>query len=306
MRIDRVHMRNFKCFDEKSLELNSRFTLLVGDNGAGKTTILDALAVAAGVWLVKPPDSTLAGSGRNILPNEIRIIPTQEGDRAQFLERKPVSVEAEGEISGNRAKWCRQVRQDGVRTTNAEAKDALDIIDRHFSRVHAGESTLSPVVAYYGAGRAWLPSRGRTETRGTRNGPARRWAAFYDCFNERIRLNDLHAWFQREAIAFASRAGSWRPGYGVVKNAVLRCVPEADELWFDGDRAELVLSMDGEARTFSNLTRRPTHDGRSGCRHCHQGSDTEFLSRIGSEWNGIRRRTTTGSLAADTWVRLDR
>ena len=247
-------MRNFKCFDEKSLELNSQFTLLVGDNGAGKTTILDALAVAAGVWLVKPPDSTLAGSGRNILPSEIRIVPMQEGDRAQFLECKPVSIEAEGEIAGNRAKWCRQVKKEGSRTTNAEARAALEIIERHFSRVHAGECTLSPVVAYYGAGRAWLPSRGRTETRGTRNGPARRWAAFYDCFNERIRLNDLRVWFEREAIAFASRAGSWRPGYGVVKHAVLRCVPEADELWFDGDRAELVLSMDGEARTLSNLS----------------------------------------------------
>ena len=254
MKIDRIHVKNFKCFDEKHLELNSRFTLLVGDNGAGKTTILDALAVAAGIWLVRPPDSTLAGSGRNILPSEIRIVPKQEGDRAQFLERKPVSVEAEGEIAGRRAQWCRQVRYDGTRTSNAEAKDALEIIGRHFSRIQGGECALSPVVAYYGAGRAWLPSRGRTETRGRRNGPARRWEAFYDCFNERIRLNDLHVWFQREAIAFASQAGSWRPGYGVVKHAILRCVPEADELWYDGDRAELVVSMGGEARTFASLS----------------------------------------------------
>ena len=254
MRIDRVRIRNFKCFDEKHLELNPRFTLLVGDNGAGKTTILDALAVAAGVWLARPPDSTLAGSGRNILPSEIRIVPKQEGDRAQFFECKPVSVEAEGNIAGHRAQWCRQVRHDGTRTSNADAKGALRIIERHFSRIQGGERALSPVVAYYGAGRAWLPSRGRTGTRGRRNGPARRWEAFYDCFNERIRLNDLHGWFQREAIAFASRAGSWRPGYGVIKHAVLRCVPEADELWYDGDRAELVLSMGGEARTFGNLS----------------------------------------------------
>ena len=223
MRIDRVHVRNFKCFDEKNLELDSRFTLLVGDNGAGKTTMLDALAVTAGVWLVKPPDSTLAGSGRNILPKEIRLVSKQEGDRSQFLECKPVSIAAVGEIANRSVRWCRQVRQDGARTTNADAKAALEIIEGHFSRVQAGENVLSPVIAYYGAGRAWLPSRGRSEKGGKRNGPTRRWEAFYDCFEERIRLSDLHVWFQREAIAFASRAGSWRPGYDVVKRAILRC-----------------------------------------------------------------------------------
>ena len=72
MRIDRLRMWNFKRFADHTLELHPRFTLLVGDNGAGKTTILDALAVAAGIWLVKPPDSMLANSGRNILPKEIR------------------------------------------------------------------------------------------------------------------------------------------------------------------------------------------------------------------------------------------
>ena len=254
MRIDRVYIRNFKCFDEKCLELNPRFTLLVGDNGAGKTTMLDALAVAAGVWLVKPPDTTLVGSGRNILPNEIRLLAKEEGDRAQFLECKPVSVEAVGEIVGRSARWCRQIRQDGTRTTNAEAKAALEIIEHHFSRVQAGESDLSPVIAYYGAGRAWLPSRIRSEQGGRRNGPVRRWEAFYDCFNERIRLTDLHVWFQREAIAFASRSGSWRPGYDVVKRAILRCVPDADDLWYDGDRGDIVLSIGGEARTFANLS----------------------------------------------------
>ena len=31
-------------------------------------------------------------------------------------------------------------------------------------------------------------------------------------------------------------------------------MPEADELWYDGDRAELVISIGGEARAFANLS----------------------------------------------------
>ncbi len=59
MRIDRLELRNFKKFAAFELNLHPQFTLLIGENGAGKTSVLDAIAVALGVWLVEPPDSTL-------------------------------------------------------------------------------------------------------------------------------------------------------------------------------------------------------------------------------------------------------
>jgi len=253
MRIDRIEIQNFKRFERQTLDLHPHFTLLVGDNGAGKTTVLDALAVAAGIWLVKPPDSTLVNSGRSILPSEIRLKPVKEGDRTQFVESRPVSIGAQGEIAGELVEWRRQIREDGTRTTNADAEAALKIVTSVFERDRAGENILCPVIAYYGAGRAWLPSSTRTP-KGKSNGPARRWEAFYDCFEERIRLGDLQNWFQREAIAFANRGAKWRPGYQVVKHAVLRCVPDAEDLWFDGDRAEIVLSIEGNPQPFGNLS----------------------------------------------------
>ena len=110
------------------------------------------------------------------------------------------------------------------------------------------------MIAYYGAGRAWLPHRERYKTRIASNGPARRWAAFYDCLNERIRIADLNDWFHREAIAAVNRGGQFRPGFEVVRRAVMRCVPGADRMWFDGERSEIVLSIDGQAQPFSNLS----------------------------------------------------
>ena len=109
------------------------------------------------------------------------------------------------------------------------------------------------MLAYYGAGRSWLPSRNRRLKGTTGRGPARRWEAFYDCFEERIRLGDLQHWFRREMIAFA-RTGEWRPGYDVVKGAILNCVPGANDLWYDGDRTEIVLSIGEQAHTFANLS----------------------------------------------------
>ncbi len=254
MRIDQIQLQNFRCFETYELDLNPRFTLLVGENGSGKTTLLDALAVAAGVWLVKPPDSTLAKSGRNILPNEIRLRPKAEGDRVQLFECKPVSIKARGEIGDQRVEWLRQIRLNGSRTSYAGANAALKIIDRHFARVQDGEMILTPVVAYYGAGRSLLPSRDRSTNGRKSIAQSRRWEAFHDCFKERIRLGDLQNWFQREAIMFAVRGGTWRPGYTVVKSAILQCIPYADDLWYDGDRSEIAVSIGGKPQAFTNLS----------------------------------------------------
>lgn len=254
MRIDRLHVENFKKFATQDFDLHPHFTLLVGENGSGKTTILDALSIASGIWLVEAPDSMLYNSGRNILSTEIRLDPEKKGDRIQFQERRPVRVTATGRIGEHEnVSWTRQIRPDGKRTSNAEAKDALAYVNETYARDAASENVLCPVLAYYGAGRAWLSSNERVP-KPKPNGPARRWAAFYDCFSERIRFAELQKWFNRETTERGNRSGRWRPGFEAVKRAVLRCVPGAEDIWFDGDREQIVLSISGNPQPFDNLS----------------------------------------------------
>ncbi len=254
MRIDRLEIKNFKKFSDYTLDLHPQFTLLVGDNGTGKTTILDALAIAAGIWLVNSPDTTLNNSRRNILPSEIRLEAIESDTITQFIERKPVQIRAIGTINSQPVQWLRQIKTNGSRTSNTEAKQALEIISTLFQQVEAGAKIWLPIIAYYGAGRAWLPSNQRDPKATTHTSPARRWDAFYDCFEERIRIADLHTWFQKEAIASVNRQGQMRPGYKVVKFAILRCIPNADDLWFDPERSEIVVSIQGNPQPFSNLS----------------------------------------------------
>ena len=100
-----------------------------------------------------------------------------------------MSIKATGQIEDrDDLTWEHRIEQGKRRTINAGAKDALAVIKTAYERAGTAERVLLPVIAYYGAGRAWLAHRDRRKSRSASNGPARRWAAFYDCLNERILL----------------------------------------------------------------------------------------------------------------------
>jgi len=265
MRIDRLELRNFKKFVEQTFEFPrsvngspdaGSFHVLIGENGSGKTSVLDALAVALGVWLIKVPDSSLANSRRPIYPTEKRLELVQFGDRPLFQEAPgDVSIKAFGRIEDrDNLYWEQRIGEGKKRASNAETKEAIEVVQRAYARTRASENVVLPIIAYYGAGRARMPHHERSKAKAKSNGPTRRWGAFYDCLNDRIRLGDLASWFQSEAIAKGNRGGKNRPGFEVVCRAVLRSVPEADDVWFDGDRKEIVLSINANAQPLSNLS----------------------------------------------------
>jgi predicted ATP-binding protein involved in virulence len=233
---------------EKPFEFHRQFTLLVGDNGSGKTSVLDALAVALGLWHKGAP-----GSGwRNILPDEIRRVPVLAGDRIHFRPQLPSAITAEGKIGAREnLRWTRMIREGGTRTTNAEAREAENSI---MDMVQAAlqQRGLLPVPAYYGAGRAWSPTSKRPSGP-TSQRKSQQFDAYHNCLDTRIRDRELNEWFLFETVA-ANGHREGRPGFRAVKQAVLQCIPEADNLRYDSDLKEIVLSIGGFEQPFYNLS----------------------------------------------------
>lgn len=51
MKLNKIFINNFRCFEEATVSLDQHMTLLVGKNGVGKTAVLDAAAVAVSTFL---------------------------------------------------------------------------------------------------------------------------------------------------------------------------------------------------------------------------------------------------------------
>ncbi|MDR1488067.1 MAG: ATP-binding protein, partial [Deltaproteobacteria bacterium] len=45
MKIESLHIDDYRCLSDFRIDFDERLTVLVGENGSGKTAILDALAL---------------------------------------------------------------------------------------------------------------------------------------------------------------------------------------------------------------------------------------------------------------------
>ena len=154
MRIDKLRIKNFKGFEEETFLLNPHFTVFIGDNAKGKTSVLDALAVAAGSFLRGIDVAKL--ESRSIDKNEIRVV-TKDG---QPLPQLPVEIHVFGNVNGKSLDegWLRTVDKISPKKTNTtyvKAKNIEKVAEDMLKLSRSGNNVIFPVIAYHGTGRLW-------------------------------------------------------------------------------------------------------------------------------------------------------
>ena len=70
MKVRTLRLHNYRKFKDYVFRFNSKFTVLIGDNASGKTSILDAIAIMIGSFLMK---SGLVIGKKNISASEVRL-----------------------------------------------------------------------------------------------------------------------------------------------------------------------------------------------------------------------------------------
>ena len=165
MKIDRLILKNFRCFEALEIDFHPRLTVLTARNGGGKTAVADALTIALGPFVGAFPD----GRGRHISKWDMRCVSLVKkaikringsaiGTTWVETNSRPVTVESFGSWNESDQHWIQELRSSKGRTTTGGAsalsqygkdlKEALNAQD-------LSEQTILPIVAYYGTGRLW-------------------------------------------------------------------------------------------------------------------------------------------------------
>jgi predicted ATP-binding protein involved in virulence len=200
LRVDRLELRNFRCFAECKIELHPQLTVLVAENGRGKTALLDAVGIALGTFV-----DALTGSVHfhKFARSDVRLI---QGEKGAMQGVVPTEFVADGYVSGQQIRWSCALAGDSrrSRTTRKDAelfskaaKEFLgsnehDVVKRH------EDQTVLPLVAFYGTGRLWSEHRLTEGKRTTAVAAAGRTVGYTDCLSSSSSFKGMVAWYENK------------------------------------------------------------------------------------------------------------
>jgi predicted ATP-binding protein involved in virulence len=157
MRLKKVTLTNFRCFDELEIELHPDLTVLVADNGGGKTSVLDGIAVGLSPILryLSTANQRLEGVGfkdTDFMLKQAKVKGRPTWIASDFAR---VSVDTISGLSWDihgvpsKGKSQSQPEKIGQSKLSAYLGKILTSIDNN------GYENV-PVCAYYGTRRGWI------------------------------------------------------------------------------------------------------------------------------------------------------
>lgn len=260
MRLKNIKITNYRCFKEADIDFDEHITLIVGRNGAGKTAILDAVAVSVSTFLL----GIDGGVSRSITEDDARYEFHDLDGTIDPQHQFPVCIDSTGDcLDQKNVKWVRSLNSANSKTTIKDAKELTDIAKNIRNQIMHGDKTLVlPLVSYYGTGRLYAQKKEKRNIKSLTE--FNRQVGYVDCMaaesNEKLMLN----WFQMQTLK--SLQNQQKTGV-IERSLLLKTVEKAicrsyerisgsinASLIFDLDTHRLVLEFetaDGEPKKFA-------------------------------------------------------
>lgn len=203
LRLERLTLRNFRCFSQCEVDFHPNLTVLVAENGKGKSAILDALRKSLLIFTQTVGRSWLASS---IDETDIRL----DRDASPQL---PTRFDVDTFFLGETHRVGREVRRfrRRPRNTKAELKHYLNRCVSLQDAAFGSSTTTLPLAAFFGTGRLYDQHRFTRGKRFVVAESSHRVGAYLDSLSHSASYKVFAAWYEAQMNALANpanRAGS--------------------------------------------------------------------------------------------------
>ena len=265
-RLNSLTLKNFRRYEKLSINFDEKLTLIVGVNGSGKTTILEAAAIAVGSFLTKIDGA----EALSIQKDDARLKAYDFGTSDDVVAQYPVSVSATGDFEFFKDKpWTRSLTGPKSRMTVNEAKNIINFGKDIQSSVRQGDKGLIlPVLAYYGTGRLW--DYHRNVNKDFKSSVATRTNGYKNCLDGTANLKLMLRWFEKKTIqSFRKQDSGEDNTLNVVFDALGKCFQrisglENIKIQYNFDTKSLEILYEDEFQKVMRLSFDQLSDGYKG------------------------------------------
>lgn len=181
MYIKQLNIKNFRNFENFNIDFHDRLTVLVADNSAGKTSILDAVSIAISPYIGIFP----LGKSKGFQAKDASIF--EKGDEPLY----PVSLNADFEINTVLSSTSRKLTSKSSSTTTVDTKALQNYAKQNYRLLVDKDEVQLPIVAYYGTGRLWNNIK---VTKTSKESHARSYG-YHDCLKPASNFKEFEKWF---------------------------------------------------------------------------------------------------------------
>lgn len=246
MRIERLELRNFRCFEHISAKLHPKMNVMVGINGTGKTTMLEAIRIFVGAAFCELDKIENRISSPSIADDDVRL--------HNLESQYPVRIEGvvdvdKGLLPDKLAQWDRTLEKYGGRTKFDNSKDVKSVSKNIQSIIRDGKDIPIPVIAYYST------DRYKKEKRNTGlEADGSRLRGYYNALDSTTNI-----WFFLNIIKTETlwelQEGKKSAVLSMVRKVIVQCVPDCKEIKHDVKQDKLIITQaNGEKAPFSSLS----------------------------------------------------
>lgn len=250
MYLEKISLKNYKAIKDLEIDFQPRMNLLVGDNGSGKTSVLDGIAVALSGLFVNVEGVRV----KNIAKEDVHIVVSTAGDNS-----KTVSY-CEPVLAGCRLKtdrcdytWNRIKEQ--ASSTQTKIDDRSGCI--WMKNLTNTPGTSLPLFSYQSAARVWKVRRGDFGGEWKRLDDRR--CGYIGCLDASMDVKAIQQWCMNQEIAAVNR-GKKISEYENFKKTICIFMKEINELehmpeiYYSGQFKELVYKDVQEEIALSKLS----------------------------------------------------
>lgn len=258
MFLKEIYLKNFKCFEEVQFNFPNRFTVLIGDNGSGKTALVDGIARGLKDLVVGLVSDRDLSFDMTFSGDQIRRVPHKLGSRPN-LEKQlnyglGINICAQ---KNTQIKWH-------FEQNSGNSEELRNYVQSLRRDVQKGKPAILPLIVYYRTDRHW--STEYFEKIKVREAVSR-LQTYSDSLNPKTSARVLLEWFQQMALIQLEQLQSGDknptpPELEAVRQAILKALDSLNgegshptNIYYSAKESQLMIDVgNGNAFPFQMLS----------------------------------------------------